>query len=387
MCRQRCGLHPQQKSLADVVYEVPCLMDMLTHCEWAALMACSRIWREIVHDSAQIVFLNQPSNIQTLAKRNWHSLSVIVLRQSCDASIFEWFPDYANGSLQLMAHISMSSSNEGGSCTALFVRPWAKKRLCDSPADQQRLTQAMSYFSSATWHPLIQLRIWYTAESVTKQIVVQLRCMLHLTSLDLSNLALLPEDIGVLVQGQARLLNTINLQQCSLSTVAMRHLAAGNWPQLEVLYLSDNKLGDDASSCLVKGSWSKLHVLWLNGNNITTTGLATLLHGPWVELRELRIDEQTFTRQSYHLLNICECESSSKDISHKDIFVYRRLVDETTIVWPRLRFVHVVCEPSMQREILHVIDMCVTVWFAVLTASIQLAFLTFAAIVAFCMLE
>lgn len=275
-------------------------MESISPDGWAALLGCSRQWRQLVHDNTDTIFLDHTADVAFIAKGVWPRLSLIVLcNQPSDQEVMysrdlphsaRLAQSFQGSSLSLLAELHMSTETLGG--TFLIVAPGCCLNNSSCAATDVAISSARTYLQGPRWQSSRHLSATHVLSAGRKQILACL-CSTSfpaLGHLNLSGQTLAPVDVALMVMGTWPVLELLDLRRCGLETEASMQLAEGAWPELKVLLLSDNQLDDEAWLHLARGSWRKLHTLWLDGNPLTLSGMYSAANASWCGLRQLRLD-------------------------------------------------------------------------------------------------
>ena len=352
VCRShKHNVSPLQYSLADVMSEVPHLVKTISPDGWAALLGCSRQWRQLVHEHTSTMFLTDAAHVATVAKGIWPRLSLMVLCNQHRKAGISW--KFEHGNLQLLAQLNLST--EELDCTALLVRPKADEPFPDAGQlfpqclVQQQIISAFDYLATPTWQQLTHCTVANLPSFAKHKILAHLASTSWpaMTYLDLSNVSLAPRDVAHLVKALWPRLKHLDLQKCEISNAALQHLASTTWPELETLCLSENQLDDEAAAHLVETSpWPNLNALWLDNNAFTAAGVTQLMQTNWPGMKELRVDNKMLLGGLLDSLTM-NLDNACLDGAVLKISRYSSIAGK----WPDLQAVDVVLCSSQFRRI------------------------------------
>ncbi len=108
-------------------------------------------------------------------------------------------------------------------------------------------------------------------------------------------------------------LQTLTLNNTSMSALAAMHLAQGCWPNLMHLDLSDNQLNEEAVAHLVKGEWPLLQRLSLTWTCVPEAAFVVL-----------------------GVVDACKQFENSFEYSSRLLYTPVTLLRTSLLVWPRL---------------------------------------------------
>ena len=248
MCSLRHGQHVQhQCALADLMHEVPDIVNLLSPKARAAVLGCNRQLRQLVHNRARTITVNSTKHVAALVKRNWLQLSlVVVTRCACD---YKW-PE--NSALQLLAELHIN-----GQCSTYQAsQHWGA---------QFRLRQC---FDAGVFVvcPMSRMK---QAECAREQHIVQ--ALVHLQGSQYSQV------------------NHVSIQRDSCGAAVTRSLSTFYWPKLGGIIVRNVQLGDAAMVELVKGNWPNLWQLSLREHGLDATALSHLSRASWLQLEVLLV--------------------------------------------------------------------------------------------------
>lgn len=241
-------------SLADLLLEVPLIMEIMDDKSWSAVSACSRQLRQLVQSKTRVVHAYIPIDINLLIKHTRAGLCLIC-QGDYHADVFGHgmlWPE--NDALELEAVITFTD------------RPHEAQVLMVKPTSHQREDQLACHTNHL--HQWTQRRNW-TTDKVTgmQQNSTGAKEMAQLNALGLPPIRKLQIAVGHLdkaaithlVAGNFRFLFQLNLSNNNLDAATLQLLAKGSWHHLEVLNLSGNKLDKETMSHLCANGWP-LHV-------------------------------------------------------------------------------------------------------------------------------
>ena len=345
------GNRLSQSTLADMVYEVPCLLDFLDPQSRASLSGCSKYLQRLVHSVTTTVTVNDFSNVESLVKGDWPCLVLVIV-----AGYVWWFqppwPKHSN--LQLLTAFNLCHCEESSSVTAFVVaaKPNQHKQklmptlshmrvseirqligelaiklpysrgvrhtTSQSQLHRQHLARAVAYLRGLQWQQHYKLQMRYNgcrAETIAQ---LSTASWASLVVLDLMKSPLDAAGISALVKGSwASLtdlyltghqldnaavtqlirggpwshLRSLQLQSCNLGADSIAIMMTAVMPRLEMLYLNSNKLDAAAATLLANADWPlRLQQLCLSDNDLNNTAMACLAQKPWPRLYNLYID-------------------------------------------------------------------------------------------------
>ena len=277
-------------ALADVMFEGSPLLAVLDSCDWTALAACSRHFRNLIHSLVKAATVTSLIEAQAILSGHWPKLPLTQPESFCMPLSSE---------LQVLASLTMSSFD------MTFHSQYAMAVLVGHRAQQlddqlRSLTAAFPHLHNPAWQQARSLIVSICSDAICQSAHV----LAHLTRLCLPELVYL------------------RVKDSKLGFAAAEHLARGSWPQLEQLDLSNGQLDEAALKALCQGDWPSMSHLLLNNNLLLNA--AAIAHIPtaasWslmtcLELDCVQLDSaslHTFAQMHLHLqiLSLCSCGPS-----------------------------------------------------------------------------
>ena len=254
--------------LADAMYEVPLLAQLLFSDSAAPLAACSRQLRRLIHNFTQQVTLTSEYDISQLVKSDWPQLSVVIWCDTCSCQL-EW-PDNAKSKLAG----SLTFAQGDNFSTVFIVRPTdgqSQAHMQHSP-----LTTAMHVLARPNWQNTDFL--------------------------------------------------TVTGYQFDADSVAQ--LSSLGWSRLSELCILVDKLDTATASCLIKGSWPVLQILQLETDCRDINAIRILTDHQWLSLCDIDLISGTqllcfeFKVHSDgmpQLYRLCISDTQSDDVSISEL--------------------------------------------------------------------
>ena len=322
-------------ALADVMQEVPLLWEAMSPECRAALGACNKQLRHMLHNCTRLIMLNTTWELSDTAYGRWSKLALIVLRlQRFDASV--QLPH--RGSLQLLAVLDSSHKQliERYMVVSNKLQDYQQQAVLNS----QCVAWAFSHMHKCMWQPASSLAVRHMQNALAAQMIAQLVTLKlpNLVHLDLEHNKLDAAAIAQLVQGSWPLLKGLNLGETHLDTASAEHLGQSNWPRLQNIRLAHNQLENTAMLHLAKAEWPELVALSLQGNNVDEVGVEWLTQAKWPKLRGLTLDGRAACLPTYTALSLCAASCGSSQ-HHGNYFMIRAsgVQEVPVVVWPSLQ--------------------------------------------------
>ena len=329
VCRHHDGC-----ALADVMQEVPLLWEAVSPECRAALGACNKQLRHMLHGCTRLIMLKKECELSDTAYGRWSKLALIVLRLQHFDDPVRWSH---RGSLQLLAVLNFfrDQSTERYMVVSNKLKDYQQQAVLNS----QCVAWAFAHMHKCMLQPASRLTVRQMPSTLAAQMIAEL-VMLKLSSLvqlDLGRNKLDAAAIAQLIQGSWPLLSVLNLDKTHLDRASAEHLGQSNWPQLTNIRLAHNQLDNTAVLHLAKAEWPELVVLCLEGNNVDEVGVEWLTTAQWQKLRCLILDGRAASLRTYTALSLCVPRCGTKQ-HHSNFTVTRALgVQEVTpVVWPSL---------------------------------------------------
>ena len=233
----------QQRDLADVVQEVPHLINVL-HCKSrSALSGCNTHFRHIFHSWTTVVLINNQSDLQTLVKGCWPQLAAVVLRKQyfdtswiqCDTDTLQLVAVLDLWQTEYCASLGLQLPCGNAKCSVLLVASNMQQQQAGLVYHSSSATTASAYLTArCTYVDRLALRQKNGMHGIAQLALIN---WCSLKNLDLRNNNFGPEGIEALVSACLPHLNNLMLHQTQLDAAAAKHLAKGDWPNLVYLGL------------------------------------------------------------------------------------------------------------------------------------------------------
>ena len=123
---------------------------------------------------------------------------------------------------------------------------------------------------------------------------------LALTKLELRLFMVLPREAAVLADHEWPLLEVSNLSSCYLDDSTVAPVFNGDWPNLQILTLSDNSLCDLEG--LDTSEWGQLKCLSLRHNPLSIKGFTRVINMPWPMMETVSLDSIQGAHQKWSLM-------------------------------------------------------------------------------------
>ena len=270
------GSSLSQSTLADMVYEVPCLLDFLDPKTRASLSGCSKHLRRLVHSVTTTVTVKDISDVESLVKADWPSLSLVIV-----TGYAWWFqpPWPKHSSLQLLTALNLRHRHgEQSTSTAAFV-------VAAKP--EQHKQKLMPTLAQMHICPVLEIR-QLIGELITK--LQHSRGSRHTMSQLQLHRQHLARAVAYLRGSRWQQPCKLEMQYNGCGAETITQLSTANWASVEYLDLSMRPLDAAGIAALVKGSWASLTFLTLTGKRLDTAAVTQLIQdGPWSNLRSLHL--------------------------------------------------------------------------------------------------
>ena len=185
-------------------------------------------------------------------------------------------------------------------------------------------------------------------ENDTLEHLVQTAVGPRLQDLDLRGIKLTTEAVCRLTDAPWTSLTNISLGNCSLDVASISKLAAGTWPLLQQLCLSQNNLSRPAIKAMagMQAKWALLRHLGLSSNNLDAPAISQLTQLSWSSIAVLDLgDNPKLDAKALQKLasGSWPCLDS---IAISGTFGLKYFVQVAASSWPLLERVHVSCAYS-----------------------------------------
>ena len=287
--------------IADAMYEVPHLVQLVFPKSAAALANCSRQLRRLVHNFAQRITLETFNDIGQLAQGDWPQLCAVIVRQTRADPGFKWPSDC---DLELVAALELSRRTRYGISKAFVVRS-----LQWQPQLQiEHVIKAMMFLHSPKWRKLTVLRIdnivmeshsvsllnsfaWPRLREIGISIT-DLDAVCHLAQAAWPSLLVLQLRVTNVTPAGIERLTTVRwsfLQSLILTTPPLSESVIftpnkTSWPSLVRVHLSNIKLDVVSFGQLAVAYHTQLQELTLKCVGLTAAALSDLMQVPWLLL-------------------------------------------------------------------------------------------------------
>ena len=112
------GNKPSQSNLADIIYEVPRILDFLDPKSRATLSGCSKHLKMLIHSVTTTLIVDDISDVESIVKGDWPCLAVVIVAG------FTWWkkpPWPKHGKLQLLTALNLLHHQFSTSAAAFVV--------------------------------------------------------------------------------------------------------------------------------------------------------------------------------------------------------------------------------------------------------------------------
>ena len=250
-----------QHVLADIIHKAPGILACCGSESKAALMACSKQLRSVLHGHITVVKVNKLLDIVSLCQGDWPSLTLVhsstnltEMSATSKQSIVQSFWE----KLELVASLFLSGDSTDQE--VFIVRSYQHCNSLIFPPSE--LPRALgSCLHCTEYHKYTSVRLVHSnLSSADAAQLLQLPWQ-HLESLDVSQASLDTMAITALTTAPHPNLQVLNNSLHRLDTAAMTQLAQAEWPLLRRLCLSGNPTADPAEVASFAANWPKLRQL------------------------------------------------------------------------------------------------------------------------------
>ena len=327
--------------LAEVMYEVPLLLENLPSDAHAALSCCNRQLWHMFHDFTTTISGNTTCDLPHITNGRWSNLALIVYK--AEEGSFAW---PRHGNLQLLALLNFAHGH--GQLTEMYLIVSNKRADCQQQARMNSLciAQAFGYMHNHLQQSFSRLEMSIRQGELSAQIMAQLVKLFLpcLTLLDLDNNTLYAAATACLAQACWPMLDALYLTNTTLDATSAEHLAKSKWPLLQVANLSCNQLDNTAMLHLSRAHWPELQALCLKDNSFDGIGVQWLTEGRWQKLNDLTLDSRAAYACTGSGLRLPAVSWQTRCFSEQ-FTVSRDLGDLADpnwpqVVWPHLKEVH-----------------------------------------------
>ena len=219
--------------LADIISQVPSVIDFLPCVSKKAVLSCSRQCRSLMHNCVTAIMLNKLYDLGGISSSTWPSLDVVVIKQQMTDLVAR--DAIAWSKLQVLAVFGLDYLLDLD-YMVLILKPSTHQQCLDVGIKRQ--LETLSRFMHA-------IRCWKGM-------------------------------LGEYRPCQLQFLETITLRQSQLGSASLTQLFSFTWRHLYKLDLSDSDLNAAAVDALAKGKWPRLRTICLNCSILNTIGIAQL---------------------------------------------------------------------------------------------------------------
>ena len=285
------GNRLSQSTLADMVYEVPCLLEFLDPKSRASLSGCSKYLQRLVHSATTTVTVNDISDVASLVKGEWPCLALVIV-----AGYVWWFqpPWPKHSSLQLLTALNLChhhGEEESTSAAAFVVAAKPKKH-------KQKLMPTLIQMRTCQVLEIRQL----VGELITK--LQHSRGSRHITSQSQLHQKHLATAVAYLSSSQRQQPHQLDMQYNGCGAETVTQLSTANWASVKCLDLSMSAIDDAGIAALAKGSWASLGSLNLTGKRLDSAAVTQLIRGgPWSHLVSLHLQSCNLGAESIAVMS------------------------------------------------------------------------------------
>ena len=306
---------------------------MLSSQDWGPLSKCSRQLRHFVQTFAIAITVHQLSAVSNVVRDKWSQLAVIKVLSRANLTFSQTFCLPKSSNFELIAsldswqprHKSKDGSIESQtlegvadlwrgrhSSSVLLVSPTAHK---DNSSQHKSIAAAFANLRKAEW-PAYGL----TASAT-----------------DLSTPNTFKMILAQLAHFDWPCLQCLNLSNNRLDCAAMEQLVRISWPNLRRLDLGKNQLDGAAMTVFMEGNWLALEELILDENTgLCAAGIASISKAKCKNLTELSLRKVKLDMESVIAVRLMNTRLKSLYLGSTDITA-AALSELTSVSWPFLQ--------------------------------------------------
>ena len=245
--------------LADVLWNAPPLLPLLSSQDWGALSDCSRQLRHVIYSSVTAITVYSVSDAEAVLRGSWPQLALIKLQPMLCIALSQGLCLPQDSNFQLIASLETVQHEQYEQSSIAFV-------VCSNcHADHNSVVAAFRHLQTPEMRQAHDLRVTIHSHEVDVIAQIALSDWPSVTSL--------------------------MLMDNKLGHKSMLHLAKGLWPNLDELDLSSNQLDTAAMTALVQGNWPLLTSLVLKANSSLGPAAVALIPtaAHWASLSKLNL--------------------------------------------------------------------------------------------------
>lgn len=290
--------------LAQLLYMLPILRQLLWSTSAAALNSCNTELRQLVHSFTKQLEVKAMPDLQEIAEGYWPQLKVVALHIECDSSQIKW---RVSKSTETVACLELSqqahnmylftySTKIGQSSSTFLVRPVCQiTSSCSRSQDDIAVT-----LNQPCWD-----NIGYLACIGVNLVSAQIRQLCardwsHIMELDLNHISCDAAAVAILADAPWPKLKKLLISLRSMSYTSFKPVTQRQWPclqQLGLRYVDVEKAGADGY-IPNRASWPQLLKLCFDTITLHSTSMAQLASVHHTSLIVLSLTSGTVTARA-----------------------------------------------------------------------------------------
>lgn len=245
--------------LADLIREVPRIIDFLDPDSRKALKTCNRQCQTLVRSHTTVITVGSPSDVKSINGKDWPKLALVIIPESDVRALDK--TDLTDGKLSILAALNLWKRHWSEYYVVLLIKIIQEHQY--HPAFRRDV-------SAACARPL-HAKEWQTVR------------LLHLRHIELG-----AEDFAQLLAVPWLAIDLLVISDPGLTASSAKSLAQCNWPRLQQLELDWSFMDTASMRQLVQGRWP-LNSLRLHGTpQSAPAALLDLCFAAWPKTSLLR---------------------------------------------------------------------------------------------------
>ena len=352
--------------LAILCYEVPQVFKTMPLRSLRALLAVSKQLRQVIRHQASFLAISKHKALVVSTASHWQSVQHVHLHSMCLSATEMWsfsqhcWPNLtaldftsahldtgamvmlARGKWPLLQHLNLCGQQLPPAVMAfLRLSEWPMLRFLSLEACRLH-ERTIIQLVKAKWPALESLSLAQNALTAAGLAELSKGNWLQLSKLDLRQTSIGPQALAHLANGNWPRMTSILLSQtqisacgqllqraswfclahlslhdCNLTSHDMKQLCCHNWPELQDLDLSANRLDCAAFSYLSQGMWPLLVSLNLSNTGVSSAAMSDLIHAQWPKIADLDLSKNSCTIDSAAIAVLVKARAQTPELGSK----------------------------------------------------------------------